>query len=128
MLIEDNSHNEMVLELEKSITSMFTETPLESKDLGKIVNERHYKRILDLIEDAVSRGGQLHVPGGELKGKEGDRKIAPCFLTNCTMEMAIMREEIFGPVLPIMTWKTREEAIEVVEANKNPEGSPFYLP
>ena len=99
---------------------MFSERPLDSEDLGKIVNERHYKRILDLIEEAVSRGAQLHVPGGELKGKEGERKIGPCFLTNCTIDMAIMREEIFGPVLPILTWKTRNDAIEIIEMNKNP--------
>jgi len=120
MLIEENSHNEMVLELEKSIITMFSEKPLESEDLGKIVNEKHYKRILDLIEEAVSKGAQLLVPGGELKGKEGERKIAPCFLTNCTMDMAIMREEIFGPVLPILTWKTRNDAVKIVEMNNNP--------
>ncbi len=47
-------------------------------------------------------------------------KISPCILTGCTLEMAVMQEEIFGPVLPILTWETREEAVAIIHRNPYP--------
>ena len=120
LLIQKIKEDEFVKLFEKSIINMYGEKPIESNDLGKIVNTKHFNRITALIEDAISKGASLHVPGGVLELGEEKCKISPCFLTNCSTDMAIMKEEIFGPVLPIMTWETKKEALSIINKNPNP--------
>ena len=120
LLVEEGASDEFQKEFENNILNMFGDNPIDSEDLGKIVNKRHYERILALIKDAVKDGAELHVPGGVLELGLDRRKISPCFLTNCTTDMAIMKEEIFGPVLPILTWNSSDEALRITEKNPNP--------
>ena len=120
LLVEEGIAVEFTKRFEENIHDMFGQSPIYSEDLGKIVNKHHYNRILKLIKDAVKEGAKLHIPGGVLELGEQRRKISPCFLTNCTTEMAIMKEEIFGPVLPMITWKKPEDVFEIVRKNPNP--------
>ena len=120
LLIEEKSAEEFTLEFRRTITNMFGKNPIDSEDLGCIVNEKHFKRIIALIKNSVKDGAKLHVPGGVLELGADKRKISPCFLTDCTTDMAIMKEEIFGPVLPILTWKNESEVYDIIEMNKNP--------
>jgi len=82
-------------------------------EIGPMTSEGQYEIVVDLIEDAVAAGatklcgGPTDVPG--LSGKF----VAPTVLTGVTHEMRIMREEIFGPVLPIVVVKSEQEAIEL---------------
>jgi aldehyde dehydrogenase (NAD+) len=125
MLVDEKIHDKVVEELKERITDMFGSNPVDSEDLGRIVNKRHYERILKLIKDAVKDGAKLHVPGGVLELGENIRKISPSILTDCTSDMDIMKEEIFGPVLPIMRWKTVEGAIDII--HKNPDPLALYI-
>ena len=120
LLIEEKIADQFTKEFESRVTQMFGNNPIDSDDLGMIVNKAHYNRILKLIKEAVKDGAKLHVPGGVLELGEERRKIAPCFLTNCTTDMAIMKEEIFGPVLPILTWGSTYEVFKTVDLNPNP--------
>ncbi|MBM72452.1 MAG: aldehyde dehydrogenase family protein [Crocinitomicaceae bacterium] len=120
LLIEDEVYEEFKTEFEENIYKMFGKNPIYSDDLGKIVNIKHYDRILGLIKDAVKDGAQLHVPGGVLELGSERGKIAPCFLTNCSTDMGIMKEEVFGPVLPILTWNSQDELLDVINKNPNP--------
>ena len=110
MLVEKSIEKELVKKILDRVTVMFGEHPIESEDLGKIINQHHYARILNLINDAVKMGAKLHLPGGVLECGAEKQKISPCILTDCTNDMAIMQEEIFGPVLPVMSWSQKEEA------------------
>jgi aldehyde dehydrogenase (NAD+) len=120
LLIEKSIEAEFTKALLNRITAMYGEKPLDSPDLGKIINATHYNRILRLIKDAIEKGATLHVPGGVLEIGAEKSKISPCILTGCTLDMAIMQEEIFGPVLPVLTWETREEAISIILRNPYP--------
>ena len=120
MLVEKKMEDDMVKALTDRIVTMFGDNPIDSEDLGAIVNERHYNRILGLIKEAVKSGAKLHVPGGVLEIGKGKRKIAPCILTECTTDMEIMKEEIFGPVLPVLSWESKNEVLEIVAKNPNP--------
>jgi aldehyde dehydrogenase (NAD+) len=120
LLIEKSIEPEFTTALLHRIYAMYGENPIDSNDLGKIVNIKHYNRILGLIKDATNKGATLHVPGGVLEMGEVKCKIAPCILTRCTSDMAIMQEEIFGPVLPVMTWESREEAVAIIVKNPYP--------
>jgi len=125
MLVEKVKESEIVSALIDRIVSMFGENPIDSEDLGAIVNERHYNRILGLIKSAVKSGAKLHVPGGVLELGKNRRKISPCILTGCTPDMDIMKEEIFGPVLPVLTWESKDEVLDVI--SKNPDPLALYI-
>ncbi|PCJ81478.1 MAG: aldehyde dehydrogenase family protein [Bacteroidetes bacterium] len=120
LLVEDSIETAVVEKISGRITEMFGTNPIDSPDLGKIVNLNHFERILKLIKDAVKDGAKLHVPGGVLESGPDIGKISPCILTGCTNEMAIMKEEVFGPVLPVMTWKRKEEIVEIIDKNPHP--------
>jgi len=90
-------------------------------DYTSIVNERHYARLTGLVDDAVAKGAralQLN-PGNELL-PERARKLAPTLLVGVRDDMAVMQEEIFGPVLPVETFSTLDEAIAKINARPRP--------
>jgi len=84
-------------------------------ETGVIVNDRHAARVKRLFDDAVAGGAEV-VAGGEFD----HRAIAPAVLTNVNPESPIMQQEIFGPLLPMMTYKTLEDAFRVIAAREKP--------
>ena len=93
----------------------------DNEDITWIVNDRHYARINHLIEDAVAKGAKLHQVNPQNETiTEGHRVIPPTFLTNVDDSMAVMQEEIFGPVLPIKTVASVDEAVNYVNNRPRP--------
>ncbi len=90
-------------------------------DYTSIINERHYARITNLINEAREKGASIFEinPGNEKLSEQG-RKIAPTLVFDGNDEMMVMRDEIFGPVLPIVTYETLEEAISYVNNRPRP--------
>lgn len=112
ILCDRTVYAELILALQKEITAQFGEDPLKNPDYGKIINQRHYDRIMGLIDpDKVVCGGC---------GDGQSLRIAPTIMKNVTFSDTVMGEEIFGPVLPILTYDTLEEAINIVEEHPHP--------
>ena len=112
VLVDERVHDAFVAEVRAQIASMFGERPLENPDWGKIVNEKHFKRLLGLIDPAKV------VVGG---GSDPERlRIEPTVMDGVTAEDAVMGEEIFGPVMPVLTYRTVDEAEEFVKARPKP--------
>lgn len=88
-----------------------------SSDYARIVNKKHFNRISHLLEDARSKGASI-IYGGELD--EATCFISPTLLTNCTDEMLIMQEEIFGPILPIMSFTDEIEIVSKLLKEEKP--------
>jgi acyl-CoA reductase-like NAD-dependent aldehyde dehydrogenase len=88
--------------------------PLDwNTEIGPMVSEEQFELVRELVDDAVENGATLRCGGPtEVSGMSG-RFYAPAVLTGVTREMRIMREEIFGPVVPIVTVRSEEEAIEL---------------
>ena len=84
---------------------------------GWVVNERHAARVRKLFDDAVSRGARI-VTGGEFG--EGGRRVAPTVLAAVPPDSPLMNDEIFGPLLPIVTYRSREEAYGIIGAKEKP--------
>ena len=84
-------------------------------ETGVIVNDRHAARIKRLFDDAVSGGAEV-VAGGEFE----QRAIAPTLLSNVNPDSPVMQEEIFGPLLPMITYRTMDEALRVIAAREKP--------
>ncbi|HET8673459.1 MAG TPA: aldehyde dehydrogenase family protein [Thermoleophilaceae bacterium] len=80
-------------------------------EIGPMVSEEQYELVVELVDDAVANGATLHCGGPVQPAGFSGRFYAPAVLTGVTHEMRIMREEIFGPVVPIITVDSEEEAI-----------------
>lgn len=95
----------------------------DNNDYTAIINDRHYQRLVNLLQDAASKGAKIIslAPEGEVGFDAGSRKIAPHLVLNVTEEMAIMREEIFGPLLPVKTYSGKlDDAIAMINAGPRP--------
>lgn len=102
----------LLAEIKKQIPKQFGDAPLFNKDYGKIINEKHFERILSLLDPSkVVFGGQ---------SSRSTLKIEPTVMDSVTFEDAVMQQEIFGPVLPILTYQTLDEAIEKINAMAHP--------
>jgi acyl-CoA reductase-like NAD-dependent aldehyde dehydrogenase len=88
--------------------------PLDwNTEIGPMVSEEQFEAVRELVDDAVASGAKLHCGGPvEVPGMSG-RFYAPAVLTDVTHDMRIMREEIFGPVVPIITVRSEDEAVEL---------------
>ncbi len=114
------------LDAYRSVTKRFYPRVLDNAQYTSIVNGRHYDRLMALLADARTRGAAIEVvdPAGELPmgeaGSSNTRKIAPVLLTNVKDDMAIMQEEIFGPLLPVVPYDTLDDALAYVNARPRP--------
>src|SRR6185312_15296911 len=91
----------------------------DNPDYTAIVAQRHYARIMGYIDDARAKGARVVElkPEGEDLTQQEHRKIAPTLIIDPSDDMAVMQEEIFGPVLPVKTYERVEEAIAYVNAH-----------
>lgn len=90
---------------------------LRKESIAQIVNEQNFARIKRLFDDAVAKGAKVAV-GGTLEA--ADRTIHPTLLTDVTPDMAIMQEEIFGAVVPVVTYANLDEAIAFISDRPKP--------
>lgn len=110
--VQKSVKDRLVEELIKETRRQFTDRPLENRDYGKIVNEKHFNRIKGLIDKSKV------VLGGECDDKS--LRIEPTIMDNVTFDDAVMQEEIFGPVMPVLTFDTIENAVSVVNEHMHP--------
>ena len=104
--------DKLVAEIKKQITRQFGERPLENSEYGKIINEKHFARICGLIDrEKVVCGGEVN---------ESTLQIAPTVMDNVEFTDAVMGEEIFGPVLPILTYSSLESAVAKINSMPHP--------
>ena len=112
VLVHHSRETELVEKLIQELRRMYTSAPLANPDWPKIINQRHFERLIGLIgSGAVSYGAQLDLQ---------KRKISPTILTDVEWDSPVMQEEIFGPILPILTYRTLEEAIGRIRSLPRP--------
>ena len=112
ILCHESVKDQLVTELRGQIAKQYGENPLENPDYGRIVNRKHFDRIKGLIDpDKAVVGGKWNTE---------TLQIAPTVLTDVTWEDAVMQEEIFGPVLPILTYKNLNEIYGVLADRPKP--------
>ena len=116
-LVHKSIENEFIIEMNKAIKVMYGDNPKASNDYCRIVNNRHFNRLNGLLQEAVERGANIS-GGGQTDGSEN--YVAPTLLTDVNDSMKIMNEEIFGPILPIVSYSTNEEAIAHIKNREKP--------
>ncbi len=112
VLVHERVKDALVLEMSKALKQFFGEDAQQSGFYGRIINERQFDR----LEKYLSNGKILF--GGKTDKK--DLYIEPTLLEIINTNEAVMQEEIFGPILPIIPFKTMEEAVAIIEQHKNP--------
>ena len=112
LLVDDKIKDKLIERLIFYTENMWNKNALKNSYYSKIINEKNFNKILNLIND-----------GDILYGGNYDRetlKIEPTYITNVSMYDNIMKEEIFGPILPIISYNNIEQIYDIVEYNKNP--------
>ncbi|KAM7260424.1 hypothetical protein ACFE04_016165 [Oxalis oulophora] len=102
--------------LKTELENFYGKNPMESKDLSRIVNSNHFARLTKFLDDDKVAGKIIH--GGERD--ESNLRIAPTILLDVPLNSLIMKEEIFGPLLPIITVDKIEESFGIVNAGTKP--------
>ncbi len=105
-------HDAFVAALKAEIVKQYGENPLQNESFGKIINAKHYSRLMGLIDE------KKIVHGG--KGDAAAQKIEPTLLDGVTWEDAVMGEEIFGPILPILTYDSLEDMVDIIRDHNEP--------
>lgn len=118
ILCDKRIRDELITAILAEIEKQFGKEPLKNPNYGKIINEKHFERILGLIN------GEKLVYGGQSEPES--LRIAPTVLNNITWDDAVMGEEIFGPLLPILTFDTLDEALDTVESHPHPLAFYFF--
>lgn len=112
VLVDRKVHNSLLEQMKIAITAMFGSDPLHSSDLGNIINEKHFSRLIGLFEHGTLAWG------GQIDPKT--RRIAPTIITDPRLEAPLMQEEIFGPILPLVAYDSFEQAIDFVQKREKP--------
>ena len=102
----------LIQEILVQIKKQYGVSPLENQDYGKIINEKHFHRIMGLIDPKKT------VWGG--KGDEASLRIEPTVMDNVTFQDPVMQQEIFGPVLPILTYDSLDGAVDKINSMAHP--------
>ena len=112
VLVHEKVKDQLVHEICNNIIKFYTVTPEYSPDYARIINKRHFNRLVNYIDpDKVFYGGQSN---------EDDLFISPTILHNVALDDLVMKEEIFGPILPIITFNNLPEAIDIVQSKPKP--------
>lgn len=117
VLVHESKKDELVAAFKKTIIDFFSDDASTHYNYGKIINEKQFDRLTKYLQQ-----GKILIGG---KTNKENLFIEPTIVDNVSVEDSIMKDEIFGPILPILTYKTKEEALAIIEKNKNPLA--FYV-
>jgi coniferyl-aldehyde dehydrogenase len=111
------------------VAGMFP-TMQHNPDYTSIINERHFARLQGLLADARAKGATLVslAPAGEPDATPAARKMAPVLVLGATDDMLVLQEEIFGPILPLVAYDDREQALDYIDTHPRPLAAYYFGP
>jgi aldehyde dehydrogenase (NAD+) len=117
VLVHATKKEELIAALKKAILSFYTNEPATSYNYGKIINEKQFQRLTSYLnQGTIIHGGRHNISG---------LYIEPTIIDNVPPEAPLMKEEIFGPILPVLTFNTLEEGKAIIQ--NNPDPLAFYI-
>jgi len=128
VLAPEDRVGEFVEQAKGAVHRMFPSGLKDNEDYTSVIAQRHYDRIMGYIEDAKAKGAEVVEinPADENLTQQPHRKIAPTLILNPTDDMKVMQEEIFGPVLPVKTYKHVDEAVGYINDHDRPLGLYYF--
>ena len=128
LMVPEENLDEVVAEIQASVAQMYPKL-LDNPQYTSVINERHYQRLQENLEDARAQGASItecNPANEDFSSQQGTHKIPPTIVSNVTDNMRILDEEIFGPLLPIKTYKNFQEAIDYVNARPRPLAAYYF--
>lgn len=110
---------ELFVEMAKEFVKKHYPKIATNSNYSSIINHEHFKRLTDLLEDATSQGAEV-IPLCEDKKAKEENKFIPHIVLNATDKMRVLKEEIFGPILPVLTYQDFSDAIDYVRNRPSP--------
>lgn len=115
--VEENIKSKFIDELKSALTKAYGVQLNKNSDYNCIVNDANFERLVGLLNDAIEKGAQVE-SGGNTEAHQ--RYISPTLLTEINKDMEIMKEEIFGPLLPILSFTNLEDVIQQINSQEKP--------
>jgi coniferyl-aldehyde dehydrogenase len=127
LLVAQDQEHDMIAAVQAGVTAQYPAL-LNNEDYTSVVNGRNYDRLQGYLADARAKGAELIEvnPAGEDFASSNGHKMPLTIVRNVTDDMKVMQEEIFGPILPVMTYNAIEEAIDYVNAHDRPLGLYYF--
>ncbi len=122
LLVHESIADRYVGALGEAIRKFYGDDPQQSDSYARIVNRKQHDHLTGMLTNAVGKGATV-AHGGQ--HDLGDRYFAPTLLTGVTLDMQVMQEEIFGPIIPIMTYREPDEALAIIRSFPKPLA--FYI-
>jgi len=120
VLCPENRADEITKALQEAFTTLFKSGLRNNPDYSHIINQRQYDRLHNVLQDALTKGAHAISCNPENEHFDDTRIIAPTLLRSVTPDMKVMQEEIFGPLLPVITYKELPQAIEFINHGTRP--------
>jgi aldehyde dehydrogenase (NAD+) len=120
LFVHQNSHGKFMELLKKEIALVYGNSEADrekSPDFARIVDQKHYTRLKDLLSEAVQTGSSLDA--GNIP-ENGDKYIPPSIVLQVNPNTGLMKEEIFGPVLPVITYESLSEVLDIINNHQHP--------
>ena len=129
MLVPEAQEQAVVDGIKAAVSAMYP-TLLANPDYTAIINDRHHQRLTDWVEDARAKGATVEVvnPGGEDFAGSNARKMPLHIVRGATDDMIVMQEELFGPILPVRSYRAIDDAISEVNRRDRPLGLYYFGP
>lgn len=126
VFVKEDAQDELIEAFRSNVEkNLYGGGAINKEAIAQIVNKRNFDRAKSLFDDAVEKGAKVAVGG---KFEEEDLTVHPTMLTNVTPQMKILQEEIFAPLLPVMTYDTLDQAIGYIEARDKPLALYIFSP
>lgn len=127
MIVPEDKEEAAVDSVRQAASAMYPRV-LDNGDYASIVTDRHFERLQSLVADAREKGGEVIEvnPAGEDFSNTNTRKMPLTIIRNATDDMQAMQEEIFGPVLPVKTYREVGEAVDYINRNDRPLGLYYF--
>jgi aldehyde dehydrogenase (NAD+) len=117
ILIHESQREAFVNKMAAQIERSYGIKSDHSKDFASIINKKHFDRLNNLLNEAETQGAKVVFRGQSNATKN---VIAPTLIENISLNSSLMQEEIFGPLLPIITYKEKEEVIDLIQSKEKP--------
>ena len=120
VVVPDELEEQLIARVVQEVQSMYPNIT-QNEDYAGVINERHFARLQNYIDDAVAKGAKLTIVGADkTRASEDNRRMPLHILQNVNEDMLVMHEEIFGPILPVMTYSDVAEVPSMIEPRRNP--------
>ena len=117
ILIHESIKEEFIEAFKSKVKSFYTENPENSESYSRVVNTKHFKRLVSAIEDAKAKNATIESGGNY---DETSNYLAPTLVSNLSEDATLLNDEIFGPILPIKTYTSAEEVIAYINSKEKP--------